>query len=355
MHLPAFDEALNQANKQSIWRWWQQLDSADLQGAALATRDLLADSVAFHGHDPVNRLDGVDAFLEGFWAPLRHSFPDLQRQTHIFMGGASNGRRDGNAALDGRHWVSGTGLMNGTFSQDYLGIPAHGRRVSLRWGEFCRVEDGKVAEIYFQLDLIDFLEQIGLQVLPESRGVEGLWPAPRAADGVLLAAQDAAESGYSLDHIWRFIYQGLNHYDQADLKSMGMADWFHRKVHWYGPGGIGACLSFKDFEDLHQRHWLVAFPDRSVQDLNALIAEGSYSGGPGWAGVLATHAGPYLDCPATGRPIAVNGLDWWKREGEVYTENWVFVDMIHLFRQFGVDLLARARAQHAQRLTKDLP
>ena len=102
MYLPAFDEALNQANKQSIWRWWQQLDSADLQVAALATHDLLADSVAFHGHDPVNRLDGVDAFLEGFWQPLRRSFPDLQRQTHIFMGGASNGRRDGNPGAAAR-------------------------------------------------------------------------------------------------------------------------------------------------------------------------------------------------------------------------------------------------------------
>ena len=50
----------------------------------------------------------------------------------------------------------------------------------------------------------------------------------------------------------------------------------------------------------------------------------------------------------TGRRIAVNGLDWWKREGEVYTENWVFVDMVHLFRQFGVDLLARARAPTTQ-------
>jgi hypothetical protein len=37
----------------------------------------------------------------------------------------------------------------------------------------------------------------------------------------------------------------------------------------------------------------------------------------------------------------VNGLDFWRREGDRFTENWVFVDMLHLFRQFGVDLLAR--------------
>jgi hypothetical protein len=164
--------------------------------------------------------------------------------------------------------------------------------------------------------------------------------------------QDDVQTRHSLSHIWRFIYQGLNSYDQSSLRSMGMADWFHPRVHWFGPGGIGACLDFPAFETLHQQPWLVAFPDRSVQDLDALIAEGPYSGAPGWAGVLATHSGPYLGCPPSGHRIEVNGMDWWKREGEVYTENWVFVDMVHLFRQFGVDLLARASEMARARLDK---
>jgi predicted ester cyclase len=116
-------------------------------------------------------------------------------------------------------------------------------------------------------------------------------------------------------------------------------------VHWFGPGGIGACLSFQAFESCHQRPWLTAFPDRKVQDLTALIAEGMYSGGPGWAGVLARHQGPYLGYPATERAVAINGIDFWKRRGDKYVENWVFVDMVHLFRQFGIDLLERARAR----------
>jgi hypothetical protein len=44
-------------------------------------------------------------------------------------------------------------------------------------------------------------------------------------------------------------------------------------------------------------------------------------------------------------PVEINGLDWWKRDGEVYIENWVFVDMIHLFRQLGVDLFERLAQQ----------
>jgi len=203
-------------------------------------------------------------------------------------------------------FVSGTGYFNGTFANDYLSIPATGRHV-----------------------------------LPLSRGIDGVYPPPQANGGVLLNAQDADESDYTLNHIRRFIFEGLNSYDQSELGSMGMADYFHPNVQWYGPGGIGACLSFKEFEENHQRHWLRAFPDRSVQNLDALIAEGSYSGAPGWAGVKATHTGDYLDCEATGQSLIVNGLDFWKLENDVYVENWVFVDMIHLFRQFGVDLFAR--------------
>ncbi len=80
---------------------------------------------------------------------------------------------------------------------------------------------------------------------------------------------------------------------------------------------------------------------RQVQNLDALFAERAYSAAPGWAGVKATHTGPYLEIEPTGNAIDFNGLDWWKREGDQYVENWVFVDMIHLFNQFGVDLLAR--------------
>ena len=60
-----------------------------------------------------------------------------------------------------------------------------------------------------------------------------------------------------------------------------------------------------------------------------------------WHGVSATHLGKYLGCPPTGQTLGVNGLDFWRRSGNQFIENWVFVDMLHLFRQFGVDLLRR--------------
>ena len=334
---------LNQTHKRLVHELWRSLDELPAARAAEALRRCTIEDASWHGPDPLLTLHGVEAQVRDYWAPLKAAFPDLTRHTWILHGGPSNGRRDGNMALDGRMWVGGTGVFAGTFLHDYLGIPANGATVSLRWGEYHRFEAGRIVQTYCLLDLLDLMEQAGLQVLPPARGVPGLYPPPRAMDGVLLEPQASAQSSQSLAHIWQFIFAGLNRFDQSELGSMGMARWFHPQVKWFGPGGIGACLSLKAFEDYHQQPWLVAYPDRKVQDLDALIAEGAYSGGPGWAGVLATHTGPYLDQLATGQHIAFNGMDWWKREGDQYVENWVFVDMVHLFRQFGVDLLARAR------------
>ena len=334
---------LNQKNKQLVWDFWQQLDQAKPSNYLSITKSFFTPETQWFGFESVNNLSGSYAFTEFFWKPLKAAFPDMERETHIFMGGISNGRKDGNISKDGHYWVSGTGYFNATFTNDYLGIPANGQKVKIRWGDFSKVENGKITEVYFQLDLIDLMQQVGIFVLPLSKGKDNIYPAPAAKDGILLAVQDPTTSAYSLDHIWQFIYNGLNAFDESNLKSMGMVDYFHPNVKWYGPGGIGACLSFKEFEDFHQQPWLIAYPDREVQDLDALIAEGNYSGGPGWAGVIATHTGQYMNVPATGNTIKFNGLDWWKRDGEQYIENWVFVDMVHLFRQFGVDLMERMK------------
>lgn len=331
----------NQANKKLVWACWDHLDTAPIE--ALTASNHLHPDLRWNGPDPLNSLTGSSAFLEGIWVPFRKAFRSLRRNTFIYIAGKSSGRVDGLG--DGRTWVGGTGVFEAVFTQDWLGIPAHNERVVLRWGEFCRVEDSQIVEIYMLLDLVDLMQQVGFDVLPPARGRDGIYPPPAANDGVLHDVQDTAESAHSLSHIRRFIFDGLNSYDQGSLSSMGIAGYFEPHIKWYGPGGIGACSSLKEFEDLHQRPWLHAYPDRQVQDLNALIAEGPYSGGPGWAGVKATHTGKYLNADATGKTIAFNGIDFWKREGEKYIENWVFVDMVHLFRQFGIDLFERLEAQ----------
>lgn len=55
---------------------------------------------------------------------------------------------------------------------------------------------------------------------------------------------------------------------------------------------------------------------------------------------LPTHAGPYLGAPATDRAITMRVMDWWREEDGLLAENWVLIDLPHLFLQMGVDLFA---------------
>ena len=164
---------------------------------------------------------------------------------------------------------------------------------------------------------------------------------------MLLDAQNGEETAQSMELGRALIFGGLNTFDESDLSSMGMARFFHPNIKWYGPGGIGACLSLAEFETLHQRPWLEAFPDRKVMHLESLFAEDRMVAASGPKGVVATHTGPYLGHPASTAHLEVSGLDFWLRTDGQFTENWVFVDMIHLFSQMGVDLFARAKGHWA--------
>jgi hypothetical protein len=68
-----------------------------------------------------------------------------------------------------------------------------------------------------------------------------------------------------------------------------------------------------------------------------------------------THRGPYLGVAATDRPMSLRVMDFWRVErqqhlagrpfgGAQIMENWVLLDLVQLFAQMGVDLLAGERA-----------
>ena len=78
------------------------------------------------------------------------------------------------------------------------------------------------------------------------------------------------------------------------------------------------------------------------------VAEGMYAAGGIWDVPYATHTGEYLGLAPTGIQITIRDFDWWRREENLLVENWIPIDMIDIFRQLGVDLMARMRAQHDQ-------
>jgi len=319
-------------NKQLVWDFWQQLSSSNSEGLETVIRSYLHADISWDGPHPINHLQGMDALIAGYWQPLLSSFPDIRRRSDVFMGGR----------YGGHDWVCATGNFTGTFDQDWLDIPATGSEIHIRFGEFCRVSAGKVDEIYLIVDILDVMRQAGVQLLPPSLGEEGLVPGPATGDGVLLKDQDEVETKKSLALVEAMI-AGLRSYDQVNLSSMRMVDFWHADMKWYGPSGIGTTYGLKGFENYHQRPFLKAFPDRRGGDHKARIADGNYVATTGWPSVKATHAGEYLGVAATNKQIGMRVMDLWHREGELLTENWVLIDLIDLFLQFEIDLFDHMR------------
>ena len=315
--------------------WQFTLAAPGPQGDA-ACAALLAPDCQWHVAHPINLLAGAQAVVDGFFAPLKAAFPDLERRADIFFGSHFDGRFDGGAGW----WVCTTGHYMGTFSADWLGIRATGEPATLRFGEFYRVEDGRIVEARILLDIIDLARQAGIALLPPSSGLDLLVPGPRLHNGLLLQPGDEQESRQSMALVEAMI-GGLMRYDQSDLQSMGMARYWRADMMWYGPCGIGSSRGISGFERHHQAPFLHAFPDRKGGTHRARLAEGPFVASTGWPSVRATHLGDYLGAPASGRPIQMRVMDWWRCDGGLLAENWVFIDLPHLLLQMGVDVLAR--------------
>lgn len=304
-----------------------------------AARLLSPDSQWVVSH-PVNELIGAQQVLGGFLNPLRQAMPDVERRTDVFFAGHWDGRIDGGAGT----WVTCTGHYLGKFLAPLWGIPPTGEPAWLRFGEFYRIEGGRIVEARILLDLIDLARQAGQRLLPPSSGLELLVPGPQNATGILKQAADGGAPSACLPLVEAMI-GGLGRYNQQDLRSMGMEQYWQPDMMWYGPCGIGTSRGIDGFQRHHQKPFLVAFPDRKGGHHRARFGEGDYAASTGWPSVRATHAGPYLGTPATNRPITMRVMDWWRQEEGLLAENWVLIDLPHLFLQMGVDLLAPLAAE----------
>jgi predicted ester cyclase len=286
----------------------------------------------FDGGD-AGPLVGHDAFLKNFLGPLISSFPDLERRTDILLHGHF---KDG-------EWVASYGWLIGTFQNDLVGIPASGRPHWLRFGWFDRLENGRVCESIIILDLPRLMMECGVWPLREQLG-ETWSPAPAGQDGLTLEAAEPNDSEQSLKLVEAMI-AGLMSYDRISLSSMGMTRFWTPQFHWYGPGGIGSARGHRDYERAHQGPFLTAFPDRVGGNHRCRIGDGAFVASTGWPSIHATHLGDgWLGIAATGRPITMRIMDFWRREGALLSENWVFIDMVDLLAQFGIDVFAKLKS-----------
>ena len=319
------------SNKKIVWEYWGRA-RGEANDLAFALQPFFTPDCYLQGPEPINRIEGFDGMIGEFYGPLLAAFPNLRREPYILLGGDFRGDQ----------WVSGTGNFRGTFAADWLGIPATGGEVSFRFGEFCRLDRGKITAVYIILDIPELMRKAGFDLIGPRLGDEGDAEPPAAGDGILLAAQDEAQSLRSLKLVEAMI-AGLMEYDgSGNLDSMGQERfWDVDHMRWYGPEGIGNTRGLAGFQEGHQRPFLTAFGDRVGGNHVCRHSDGLYVASTGWPSINASFGAPYKELPGSDAPLTMRVMDWWRRDGDRLLENWVFIDMIDLYKQAGIDLFER--------------
>jgi hypothetical protein len=211
-----------------------------LRRLAEARGDGLADALAalalpeaqWRAAHPLNVVDGDAAAQAAIWGPLVQALPDLERRDTVFVGGT----------YQGRTYLAAVGHYCGTWRRDWLGIPATGKTLYLRYGEVWQIgPDGRVVQANLLWDVLDAMRQAGVWPLAPSLGVEGMWPGPLTADGVRLVPSNGEEGRASLDQTLQMHRTLAEHDDRANLSrdsliAMPQRDHWHPRMMWYGLG-----------------------------------------------------------------------------------------------------------------------
>ena len=191
-----------------------------------------------------------------------------------------------------------------------------------------------------------------------SLGREWCVPGPASCDGILPGPRDAEKSQNSCDHIVEMLQHMKRHPSKGGPHVMEMPRFWHQRMSWYGPSGIGSGRGIEGFRNWHQIPFLNAMPDRG-QYLDEItyhfFGDGDYVAVTGWPNMIQTitHDG-WLGIAPAGQRITMRSLDFWRIEDGLIRENWVLVDLLDAYDQLGVDVFARLREFNKARNMGDI-
>lgn len=326
-----------QAEKNLIRDYYTALDRAQGTEILAVLERHTAPDYRWRGYHPFAELSGIGAVAETFWIPLKAGLSRLQRRQDIFFAGKNE--IDGFQSI----WVVSMGHLMGLFDAPWLGISPTGKIAMLRYCEFNRVEAGRIAETAFYFDLPHLMVQAGQNPFGAPTGANLVQPGPMNHAGLLFADRPAGEGRETLRAINRMI-------DDIAIWTGGQTEplveelrrsW-HDDMIWWGPTGIGASYTIERYAEQHAGPFRAAFAERAFKGHICRIAEGHFGGFFGWPNLTLKHSGGFMGMPATGEWAEMRVIDIYRREGSKLSENWVFIDLLHFWKQQGVDLLERA-------------
>jgi predicted ester cyclase len=325
-------------NKALIAPLRQALYNFDSEGVRAALRDVIASDAIVHMPFPFGDMTGPDALYDTCYAPLFGSMPDLEARDWIVMGGPDEA---------GANWIGCGGHFYGTFVAPWLDIPPTGHLTHMRYHEFYRFEGDKVVEIQALWDIPEVMMQANAWPMAPSLGLEFCVPAPATQDGHVPGPWDEAKATHAQQHIISMLEHLKKHPSQGGPEVMEMDRFWHPRMNWYGPAGIGTGRGISGFRNWHQIPFLNGMPDRGqyVDEIDYhFFGDGDYAAVTGWPDMIqtVTHDG-WMGIAPSGKKITMRSLDFWRLENGLIRENWVMVDILDAYDQLGVDVFARLR------------
>jgi len=93
---------------------------------------------------------GIEAFRRNWQLPLRAAFSEREYIEE--------------ARLAQGEWVASFGYINAIHSGEFMGVAATGKRVRIKYTDFWKVRDGKIADNWVNVDFASVLAQLGVDV-----------------------------------------------------------------------------------------------------------------------------------------------------------------------------------------------
>lgn len=320
--------------KALVLEHYAALDAAPPDELAAVLQSRAAAQYLWRGYHPFDEIEGADSVATRFWEPLRRALSRLQRRQDVFFAGRNE--------IDGFQsvWVVSMGHLMGLFDAPWLGIPPTGKMAFLRYCEFNRVENDRIAETAMFFDIPHLMMQAGLQPFPPQTAAHLVQPGPMTHDGLIFDEQPAGTGTATLALINGMI-SDLGQWQLGLPLEEELARTWADDMIWWGPAGIGATYTIERYARQHSGPFRAGFSERSKTRHICRLAEGNYGGFFGFPNFTATPTGGFMGMPGTGKSGEFRVIDIYRRAGDKLAENWVFIDVLHFWKQQGVDILAR--------------
>ena len=329
---------IHTSNKTSMSKLRSAMYNFDETDTRKVISSLFTPDAIIHMPLPLGDMTGPDELYDTCYKPLLRSVPDLERRDWIVVGGLTKA---------GDEWVGCGGHYTGTFTAPWLDIPPTGHLVHMRFHEFYKFWEGKIVEVQAIWDVPEVMMQANSWPMAPSLGREYHIPGPATLDGIVTGPWNKQKSDRSCSLVIEMLEYMKLHPSTGGPEVMEMERFWHPKMNWYGPAGIGTGRGISGFRHWHQIPFLNGMPDRGkfVEEIvYHFFGDEDYAAVTGWPNMIQTLSDDgWMGIAPSGKRVNMCSLDFWRIENGLIRENWVLVDLLDMYRQIGVDVLARMR------------